>query len=54
LRLWLKINPDSYATKHQENKLKNLLKWKRFFWEIIRAQHMCVLAKVDALLFWKK
>jgi hypothetical protein len=24
------------------------------FWETTRAQHMCMLAKVDALLFWKK
>jgi len=54
LRLWLKANPDSHAAKHQESKLKNLLKRKRFFWETVKAQHMCVLAKVDALSFWKK
>jgi hypothetical protein len=54
LRLWLKANPDSHAAKHQESKLKNLLKRKRNFWETARAQHMCALAKVDALLFWKK
>jgi hypothetical protein len=47
----LKANPNSHAAKHQENKLKNLLKRKRFFKETIRAQHMCVLAKVDALSF---
>jgi hypothetical protein len=49
LRLWLKANPDSHVTKHQENKLKNLLKRKKKFWEIAKAQHMCVLAKVNAL-----
>jgi hypothetical protein len=54
LKLWLKTNPDSHAAKHKESKLKNLLKKKIFFWEIVRAQHICVLAKVDALLFWKK
>jgi hypothetical protein len=54
LRLWLKANPDSHASKHQESKLKNLLKRKRLFWETVRAQHMCVLTKVDALLLWKK
>jgi hypothetical protein len=54
LRLWLKANLDSHATKYQESKLKNLLKKKRFFWETIRAQHMCALAKVDALSFWKE
>jgi hypothetical protein len=54
LRLWLKANPDSHAVKHQESKLKKLLKKNRIFWEIARAQHMCVLAKVDALSFWKK
>jgi hypothetical protein len=41
------------ALNIKESKLKNLLKRKRFFWEIARAQHMCALAKVDALLFWK-
>jgi hypothetical protein len=51
LRLWLKTNPDSHAIKHQESKLKILLKKKRIFWEIIRAQHMCMLAKVDVLSF---
>jgi hypothetical protein len=51
LRLWLKANPDSHATKHQENKLKNLLKRKRILWETTRTQHMCLLAKVDALSF---
>jgi hypothetical protein len=43
-----------HVVKHQENKLKILLKRKIFFWEIARAQHMCALAKVDALLLWKK
>jgi hypothetical protein len=32
LRLWLKANPDSHTTKHQDNKLKNLLK-NNFFLE---------------------
>jgi hypothetical protein len=54
LRLWLKTKPDSHVVKHQESKLKNLLKRERIFWETTRAQHMCVLAKVDTLLFWKK
>jgi hypothetical protein len=54
LRFWLKANLDSHATKHQESKFKNLLKRKRIFWEIARAQHMCTLVKVDAFLFWKK
>jgi hypothetical protein len=53
IRLWLKANPNSHI-KHQENKLKNLLKRKRISWEIVRASHMCMFAKVDALLFWKK
>jgi hypothetical protein len=51
LKLWQKANPDSHVTKHQESKLKNLLKKKRIFWETARAQHMCALAKVDALSF---
>jgi hypothetical protein len=51
LRLWLKANPNSHATKHQENKLKNLLKRKRICWETVKAQHMCTLAKVDVLSF---
>jgi hypothetical protein len=51
MRFWLKTNPDSHAAKHQENKLKNLLKRKRLFWETVRIQHMCALAKVDVLLF---
>ncbi len=51
LRLWLKANPYSHTAKHQESKLKNLLKRKRIFWETIKAQHMCALAKVDALSF---
>jgi hypothetical protein len=50
----LKANPDLHITKHQESKLKNLLKQKRIFWETARAQHMCTLAKVDAFSFWKK
>jgi hypothetical protein len=33
LKLWLKTNPDSHATKHQENKLKNLLKMEKIIWE---------------------
>jgi hypothetical protein len=53
LKLWLKANPNLHAAKHQESKLKNLLKWKRIFWEIARVQHMCALAKVDVLSFWK-
>jgi hypothetical protein len=51
LRLWLKAKPNSHVVKHQEIKLKNLLKMKRFFWEIARVQHMCAFAKVDALSF---
>jgi len=51
LRLWLKTNPDSHTAKHQESKLRNLLKRKKVVWETARAQHMCTLAKVDALLF---
>jgi len=47
----MKANFDSHAVKHQKSKLKNLLKRKRLFWETTRAQHMCALAKVDALLF---
>jgi len=31
LRLWLKANPDSHATKHQASKFKILLKRKQFF-----------------------
>jgi hypothetical protein len=54
LRLWLKANPNSHAAKHQESKLKYLLKRKIFFWETLRAQHMCAFAKVDAFLFYKK
>jgi hypothetical protein len=54
LRLWLKTNPDSHAVKHQESKLNKLLKSKIFFWETARAQHICVLAKVDTLSIWKK
>jgi hypothetical protein len=50
----LKANPDSHVVKHQESKLKTLLKKKFFLWETARAQHMCAFAKVDALLFWKK
>jgi len=51
LKLWMKGNLDSHATKHQKSKLKNLLKRKRLLWETTRAQHMCALAKVDAPLF---
>jgi hypothetical protein len=51
LRLWLKANPDSHDIKHQESKLKKLLKRKRIFWEIARVQHMCALAKMDVLSF---
>ncbi len=54
LRLQLKANHDSHLVKHQENKLKNLLKRKIICWEITRAQHLCTFAKVDALSFWKK
>ncbi len=49
LKLWLKVDPDSYTAKHQENKLKSLLKRKRILWETIRAQHVRALAKVDVL-----
>jgi hypothetical protein len=54
LKLWLKANPNSHTVKHQENKLKNLLKRKKILWEIVKVQHMCALAKVDAFLCWKK
>ncbi len=54
LRLSLKANPNSHVAKHQESKLKTLLKRKRILWETVRAQHMCALAKVDVLSFWKK
>ncbi len=37
LRFWMKANLDSHAAKHQKNKLKNLLKRKRIFWETARA-----------------
>jgi hypothetical protein len=50
----LKTNPNSHAAKHQESKLKKLLKRKKNFWETTRVQHMCVLVKVDVLSFWKK
>jgi hypothetical protein len=36
LKLWLKANHDSHATKHQEKKLKNLLKKKNICWKIAR------------------
>jgi len=36
LRLWLKANPNSHAIKHQESKIKNLLKKKRISWETTR------------------
>jgi hypothetical protein len=48
LRLWLKANHKSHATKHQQNNLKKLLKRKIICWETTRVQHMCRLAKVDA------
>jgi hypothetical protein len=54
LRLWMKANLNSHATKHQKSKLKILLKRKWLFWETTRAQHMCALAKVDVPLLWKK
>jgi len=50
----LKANPNSHATKHQKSKLKILFKKKIKIWKIAKAQHMCVLAKVDAFSFWKK
>jgi hypothetical protein len=50
----LKAYLDSHAIKHQENKFKILLKRKIICWETTRAQHMYVLAKVEAFLFWKK
>jgi hypothetical protein len=31
LRLWLKANPNSHTIKHQESKLKKLLKRKKKF-----------------------
>jgi hypothetical protein len=43
-----------HTAKHQESKLKNLLQRKKKILEIARVQHMCMLAKVDALSFWKK
>jgi hypothetical protein len=54
LKLWLKANHDSHAAKHQQINLKKLLKRKRICWETVRAQHMCMLAKVDVLSIWKK
>jgi hypothetical protein len=54
LRLWLKAKLDSHTSKHQENKLKNLLKMKRILWETTKTQYMCAFAKVDALSFWKE
>jgi hypothetical protein len=54
LKLWLKANPNSHATKHQKNKLKILLKRKKILWETTRPQHMCAFAKVDPLSFWRK
>jgi hypothetical protein len=50
----LKVNAYSHVAKHQESKLKKLLKKKKKIWETLRSQHMCVFAKVDALSFWKK
>jgi hypothetical protein len=50
----LKANHDSHVVKHQQNNLKKLLKRKIICWETSRAQHMCMLAKVDAVSFWKK
>jgi hypothetical protein len=47
----MKANLNSHTAKHQKSKIKNLFKKKRFFWETPRVQHMCALAKVDALLF---
>ncbi len=41
LKLWLKANFDSHMVKHQESKLKNLLKRKRFFWELYEL-NICV------------
>jgi hypothetical protein len=51
LRLWLKTNLDSHTSKHQESRLKNLLKRKKISWEITRTQLMCALTKVDAFSF---
>jgi hypothetical protein len=51
LRLWLKANPDSHTIKHQETKLKNLLKRKKISWKTVKAQHMCMFAKVDVFSF---
>ncbi len=54
LKFRLKANLDSHTAKHQESKLKNLIKRKKILWETTRVQHMCALAKVDAFSFWKK
>jgi hypothetical protein len=54
LRFWLKANLDSHVAKHEKNIYIYLFKRKRIFCETVRIQHMCVLAKVDALSFWKK
>jgi hypothetical protein len=54
LRFWVKANLELHDVKHQESKLKKLLKRKKHLWETIRAQHMCALPKVDVLSFWKK
>jgi hypothetical protein len=50
----LKANPDSHVTKHQESKLQKILKRKKKFWETTNVQHMCTLAKVNAISSWKK
>ncbi len=50
----MKANLELHDVKHQESKLKKLLKRKKHLWETIRAQHMCALPKVDVLSFWKK
>jgi hypothetical protein len=41
LRLWLKANPDSHVAKHQESKLKKLLKRKRLFGKL-QELNICV------------
>jgi hypothetical protein len=51
VKLWLKANFNLHVIKHQETKLKILFKKKNKIWEITRTQHMCALAKVDALSF---
>ncbi len=41
LKFWLKANPDLHTAKHQESKLKNLLKRKKILWEL-QELNICV------------